>query len=333
MRMDSQAATSRLNIVWRKYFDENQDAALLLSTLGILVFLIILFSFTSQNFFTAPVFVNILTQTSIYIIAGVGMTIVLTSGGIDISIGSIIGLSATVMGIALIDYNAPVAVALLLGLFIGGACGLFNGLLVSVVRVPPIIVTLGTLTLFRGLAYLLGGGTVYMRFPDFMRWLGNGLIMGIPVPVYIAAIVLIWGHIFLNSTRTGQRIVAVGGNEEAARLSGINITFYKTLTYIIMGLLTGLTAIIIISRQDASQAVMGFRIELHVIAAVVLGGTSLFGGRGVVLGTALGALILSVLQTGLLTSGVVEFWQLVTIGLLLIGVVAVRIARQGTEGR
>lgn len=333
MSMESQAADTRPEPFWRKYFDDNPDAALLLSTLGILIFLIVLFSFTSQNFFTFPVFVNILTQASIYIIAGVGMTIVLTSGGIDISIGSIIGLSATVMGIALIDYNVPVAAALLLGLFIGSACGLFNGLLVSVVRVPPIIVTLGTLTLFRGMAYLLGGGTVYMRFPEFMRWLGNGLVMGIPVPVYIAAIALIWGHVFINWTRTGRRIVAVGGNEEAARLSGINIRFYKTLTYVIMGLLTGITAIIIISRQDASQAVMGFGIELHVIAAVVLGGTSLFGGRGVVFGTALGALILGVLQTGLLTSGVVEFWQLVTIGLLLIGVVAIRMARESKEGR
>jgi ribose/xylose/arabinose/galactoside ABC-type transport system permease subunit len=174
---------------------------------------------------------------------------------------------------------------------------------------------------------------VYMRFPDFFRWIGSGTVLGVPVPVWIAAIVLVWGHFFLEATRSGRRIVAVGGNEEAARLSGINVLFYKILTYVIVGILTGIAAIVIIARQDASQAVMGFGIELHVIAAVVLGGTSLFGGKGVVFGTALGALILGVLQTGLLTSGVVEFWQLIAIGLLLIGVVAVRMSRESTESR
>lgn len=333
MTAQSQAAPARREPVWRKFFDGNPDAALLLSTVAILVFLVVVFSFTSSSFFSTPVLINILTQASIYVIAGVGMTIVLTSGGIDISIGSIIGLSATVMGIALIDYGVPAGLAIVLGLVIGIACGLFNGFLIAVVKVPPIIVTLGTLTLFRGLAYLLGGGTVYMRFPDLMQWIGSGVVLGIPVPIYIAALVLIWGQLFLQRTRAGQRITAVGGNEEAARLSGINVTFYKMLTYVIMGILTGITAIVIIARQDASQAVMGFGIELQVIAAVVLGGTSLFGGRGVVLGTALGALILGVLQTGLLTSGVVEFWQLVTIGLLLIAVVAIRRAREGKESR
>lgn len=333
MSVSSQSAGLHADSAWRRFFDHNQNAALLLSTFGILVVLVVVFSLTSQSFFSTSVLINVLTQTSIYIIAGVGMTIVMTSGGIDISVGSVIGLSATVMGIALINYGVPSGVAILLGLLVGAACGLFNGFLVAVIRIPPIIVTLGALTFYRGLAYLLGGGTVYMRFPDFFRWLGTGTILGLPVPVYIAAIVLLWGHFFLESTRAGRRIVAVGGNEEAARLSGINVLFYKILTYMIMGVLTGITAIVIIARQDASQAVMGFGIELQIIAAVVLGGTSLFGGKGVVFGTALGALILGVLQTGLLTSGVVEFWQLIAIGLLLIGVVAVRMSRESTESR
>jgi ribose/xylose/arabinose/galactoside ABC-type transport system permease subunit len=131
----------------------------------------------------------------------------------------------------------------------------------------------------------------------------------------------------------GQRVVAVGGNEEAARLAGINVVATKLLTFVIMGALAALTTIVIVARQDAAQAVMGFGIELHVIAAVVLGGTSLFGGKGLVLGTVLGALILGVLQTGLLLSGVAQFWQLVTLGLLLIVVVAARIAREGVGTR
>lgn len=317
----------------RRHLETYPDLGLILSSLVILVVLVVVFSFTSQQFFSTAVLVNILTQASIYVIAGVGMTIVLTAGGIDISIGSIIGLSATVMGIALIDYGLPSVIALCLGLLVGAACGVFNGFLVAFVRVPSIIVTLGSLTFFRGLAYLLGGGTVYMRFPEFVVWIGGGRILGIPIPVFIALAVVIWGQFFLKSTRAGQRIIAVGGNEEAARLAGIGVTFYKLLTFVIMGILAGLTAIVIIARQDASQAVMGFGIELQVIAAVVLGGTSLFGGKGVILGTVLGALILGVLQTGLLLSGVVEFWQLVTIGLMLIAVVAIRMHRESPEAR
>jgi ribose/xylose/arabinose/galactoside ABC-type transport system permease subunit len=313
--------------------DRHPDAGILLSSLAILLALIVIFSFTSDRFFSQPVLINVLTQTSIYVIAGVGMTLVLTVGGIDISIGSIIGLIATVMGIVIVDGGVPVGVGLLIALALGVACGAFNGFLVAVIRIPPIIVTLGTLTFFRGLAYLLGEGRVYMRFPDFMVWLGAGTIAGVPVPVWIAAATVVWGHYFLKSTRMGQRIVAVGGNEEAARLAGINVVAVKWLTFVLMGLLTALTTIVIVSRQDAAQAVMGFGIELHVLAAVVLGGTSLFGGKGLVLGTVLGALILGVLQTGLLLSGVAQFWQLVTLGLLLIIVVAIRIAREGVGTR
>lgn len=323
------SSPSRPRAVWTDLLERHPDSGLLLSSLAILVLLIIIFSFTSERFFSQAVLVNVLTQTSIYVIAGVGMTLVLTSGGIDISIGSIIGLTATILGIVVIDLGYPAGIGLLVALAVGAVCGAFNGFLVAVVRVPAIIVTLGSLTFFRGLAYLLGEGRVYMRFPEVMVWLGAGTIAGIPVPVWIAAATVLWGHYFLKSTRRGQRIVAVGGNEEAARLAGINVVATKWLTFVIMGVLTGLTTIVIVARQDAAQAVMGFGIELHVIAAVVLGGTSLFGGKGLVLGTVLGALILGVLQTGLLLSGVAQFWQLVTLGLLLIVVVAARIAREG----
>ena len=333
--MTSAAGTPRARprAPWTGLLDRHPDAGLLLSSLAILVVLIAVFSFTSESFFSQAVLINVLTQTSIYVIAGVGMTVVLTAGGIDISIGSMIGLIATVMGIIMIDQAVPAALGLLVALALGVACGAFNGFLVAVVRVPAIIVTLGSLTFFRGLAYLLGEGRVYMRFPDLMVWLGAGTVAGVPVPVWIAAGTVVWGHYFLKSTRMGQRVVAVGGNEEAARLAGINVVATKLLTFVIMGALAALTTIVIVARQDAAQAVMGFGIELHVIAAVVLGGTSLFGGKGLVLGTVLGALILGVLQTGLLLSGVAQFWQLVTLGLLLIVVVAARIAREGVGTR
>ncbi len=309
------------------------DTGLLISSIAMLVVLIVVFSFTSERFFSQAVVVNILNQTSIYIIAGVGMTLVLTSGGIDISIGSVIGLTATIMGLLMIDHGMPAMVAILVALLVGALCGAFNGFLVAIVKVPPIIVTLGTLTFFRGLAYLLGEGRVFMRFPDPLPWIGDGRVLGLPIPVYIAVLTVIGGHFFLTSTRMGQRITAVGGNEEAARLAGIDVVRTKFFTYVIMGVLTGLTTVVIVGRQDAAQAVFGFGIELHVIAAVILGGTSLFGGRGLILGTVLGALILGVLNTGLLLSGVVQFWQLVALGILLIAVVAFRMAREGTESK
>jgi len=309
------------------------DTGLLFSSIALLLLLVVVFSFTSERFFSAAVLVNILTQSSIYVIAGVGMTLVLTSGGIDISIGSIIGVVAVVMGMLMIDLEMPALAAMLAALVVGGVCGAFNGFLVAFVRVPPIIVTLGTLTLFRGIAYLLGDGRVFMRFPEPLPWLGDGRILGLPVPVYIAILTVLWGHYFLTSTRSGRNITAVGGNEEAARLAGIDVVRTKLKTFILMGVLTGLTTIVVVARQDGAQAVMGTGIELHVLAAVIIGGTSLFGGRGVVLGTVLGALILGVLNTGLLLSGVVEFWQLVALGLLLIGIVGVRIAREGVEWR
>lgn len=316
--------------LWRRIIDGHPDTGLLLGTLAGLVAMIVIFSFTADRFFSYPVMVNILTHTSTFVVLGVGMTLVMTGGGIDISIGSIVGLAATVMGIMMVDFGVSGLTGVAFGLAVGAACGLFNGVLVAVVRIPPIIVTLGTLTFFRGLAYLLGDGRAITRFPDLFVWLGNGRILGLPVPVYIAAITVVIAHIFLTSTRTGQRITAIGGNEEAARLSGINVVFYRLLTFVIMGTLTGLATVIIIARQNAAQATMGVGLELIAISAVVLGGTSLFGGRGLILGSVMGALILGVLQTGLLLSGVVSFWQLVTLGLLLIVVVAIRIAR-GSE--
>jgi ribose transport system permease protein len=307
------------------------DTGLLLSSVAMLMVLIVVFSITAPSFFSPTVIINVANQMAIYIIAGVGMTLVMTSGGIDISVGSVIGLTATCMGILMSDMGAPALVAVLAALVIGAACGAFNGLLIAFIRVPPIIVTLGTFTLFRGLAYVLGEGKVYMRFPDPLPWIGDGRIFQIPVPVYIALLAVICGQFLLSSTRLGQRITAVGGNEEAARLAGIDVARTKFLTYVIMGMLAGLTTVVVVARQDAAQAVMGTGVELHVIAAVILGGTSLFGGRGLVLGTVLGALILGVLNTGLLLSGVVQFWQLIALGLLLIVVVAARIAREGTE--
>jgi ribose transport system permease protein len=200
---------------------------------------------------------NILTQTSIYIVLGVGLTIVLAAGEIDISIGSIVGLCATVAGMAMISAGLPWPIGLVAVLAVGALCGLFNGFMTAVIGVPSIIVTLGSLTFFRGLAYLIGEGEVLMRFPSFVVWLGAGSIVGVPVPIWIAAVTAIWGWCFLKLTRAGQHLTAVGGNAEAAGLAGVSIVRTRMLAFVIMGLLAALATIIIVARQDASQPVMG----------------------------------------------------------------------------
>lgn len=321
-----------LNTV-RRRLDAVPDATLLISTLGLLVLLIVIFAFTADQFFTLPVLRNVLTQTSIYIILGIGLTIVLTVGEIDISMGSVMGLGAIVLGTTVIGQGLPIFVGILATLLVGILCGLFNGFLTAVVQVPSIIVTLGSMTFFRGLAYLLGGSEVFVQFPPFLVWIGSGTMIGIPVPVWLAFIAVVWGHLFLKSTRAGQQITAVGGNTEAARLAGINIRKCTILAFVIMGVMAAVATIITVARLDAAQSVMGMGIELQVLAAVVLGGTSLFGGRGIILGSVLGALILSIMQTGLLLSGVVQFWQLIAVGTLLIAVVAIRISREPSEGK
>ena len=327
----SAARSGDFLLALRTRLDAAPDSKLLLSTLSLLLLIILIFAFTADQFFTLSVLRNVLTQTSIYIILGVGLTIVLTSGEIDISIGSIIGLGAMVLGISVINMGFPIGIGLLATLLVGILCGLMNGFLTAVVRVPSIIVTLGSLTFFRGLAYLLGGNEVMFGFPPFLVWIGSGTAFGVPVPVWLALIVVVLGQPFLKSTRTGQHIVAVGGNAEAARLAGINIRFNKIIAFVIMGALSAVAAIVMVARLDAAQSVMGAGIELQVLAAVVLGGTSLFGGRGVILGSMLGALILAILQTGLLLSGVAQFWQLVAVGALLIAVVAIRISYEPSE--
>jgi ribose/xylose/arabinose/galactoside ABC-type transport system permease subunit len=323
--------SSPLVTTLRARLDAAPDAGVILSTLGLMLVLILVFSLTAEQFFSTAVLFNILTQTSIYIVLGVGLTIVLAAGDIDISIGSIVGLCATIAGLGMISAGLPWPVGILAMILVGVLCGLFNGVMAAVIGVPSIIVTLGSLTFFRGLAYLIGEGEVLMRFPPFIVWLGEGTVLGVPVPVWIAALTALWGWAFLKLTRAGRQITAVGGNQEAARLAGISVVRARMLAFVIMGILAALATLIIVARQDASQPVMGAGMELQVLAAVVLGGTSLFGGRGVIAGTVLGALILSILQTGLLLSGVVQFWQLVAVGLLLIAVVAIRMLRENPE--
>ena len=226
-------------------------------------------------------------------------------------------------------------VAVLAAVVIGALVGLVNGLAVTRLKVPPLIVTLGTLTAVRGLAYLAMGSNQVRNFPESFLWIGQGKVMGIPAAGLIALAVVLSGAFLLNCTRFGTYLLAVGGDRSAAIRAGIRVRFYETCAYVICGGLAGLAGAMLVARLNAAQAVLGATMELHAIAVVVLGGTYLFGGYATFLGTLLGAIFLGVAENGLLLMGVPFYWQQIVIGTTLVVAVAIqlyRFRRQGMTG-
>ncbi|MBE9104213.1 ribose ABC transporter permease [Nostoc cf. edaphicum LEGE 07299] len=285
--------------------------------LPILVIICILFAFLSPNFLTGANIVNILRQASINIVLATGMTFVILTGGIDLSVGSILAVSAVVaLLVSLLPALswAAVPAALLAGLLLG----LLNGALITFLDVPPFIVTLGSLTALRGVAFLIAKGTTLIN-PDInFAWVGNTYIGPIPWLVIIALLSVIASWFILRQTVLGVQIYAVGGNERAARLTGIKVNRVLLFVYGISGLLAGLAGIMSASRLYSASGVLGQGYELDAIAAVILGGTSFTGGIGTIGGTLLGALIIAILNNGLTLLNLSYFWQLVVKGLVII---------------
>jgi ribose transport system permease protein len=313
---------------WNQMGKNNPDFNILKSTFLIFLGLFILMALGSRAFLTPRNISNILTQSAMYVIMGVGMTFVLTTGGIDISVGSIVGIATAVIGDVIVNQGMPVWLGFIAGLGAGLLCGMFNAAFITFLKIPPIIVTLGTWTMFRGLAYVYLGGTIYYNFPPVFIAIARGRFLGLPIPVWIAAVVFIWGHYFLTRTKTGRQITALGGNEEAARLAGINTKRLRFFVYSLMGLLVGLASIIVTARLDSASAGTGGGFEMHTIASVVVGGTSLFGGRGLMFGTLLGVLMLGIVENGLLLAGISFFWQRVLLGFIFVSVVGFRTFRE-----
>jgi len=279
--------------------------------------LMIIFWALSPYFFTVSNFLNIAQQTSLNAIIAVGMTFVIISAGIDLSVGSIMAFSGVVLGSAL-HAGIPFPIAILIGLGIGFFCGLINGLLISYGKLPPFIATLGMMSVARGAALLYTEGKPISSFDESFRFMATGEILYIPLPVLIMIAVYLIAHIVLNRTKLGRYSYAIGGNEEAAVLSGIDTKFYKTLIYGIGGMLSGFAAVLLTARLNSAQPIAGMMYELDAIAAVVIGGTSLMGGEGKISGTLIGALIMGVLRNGLNLLGVSSFIQQITIGSVII---------------
>lgn len=283
---------------------------------GLLVLCAVLWALT-PHFLTVSNLLNVAQQTSINAVIAVGLTFVIISGGIDLSVGSLVAFSGVVTA-SLLQRAVPVPLALLAGLLTGLACGLVNGLLITYGRLPPFIATLGLMSVARGGALLYTDGRPVSDFGEDFRWLATGEILRVPVPVVIMIVVYGIAHFVLGRTPFGRYLFAMGGNEEAALLSGVRVRLHKTLVYGVCGLLSALAAAMLTARLNSAQPIAGINYELDAIAATVIGGTSLMGGQGSVVGTLIGALIMGVLRNGLNLLGVSSFIQQVVIGAVII---------------
>ena len=272
-------------------------------------------------FFNVGNLLNIVRNASLLIILGVGQTITLTARDVDLSIGSVLSLTSVVAAILLNRYGCPVPLAILAALVVGVALGLVNGILITYVGLPPFIATYGMLWVLFGFAYLILQGAVIYGFPPTFRVIGNGHLAGIPMPIVIMAVVFAIGYFVLHATTLGRRFFATGANLEAARLSGIKVERVTILAYVISGFLAALAGLVLIAYTNGSEAKIGDSYLLPVLAVVVMGGTSLAGGQGNLLGMLVAALIMAVINNGMNILAVPAIWQSLVVGLLIIGTV------------
>jgi ribose transport system permease protein len=301
-----------------------------LAMLGALALLCVVLSVLSPNFVTAGNLRNVLWQVTAIGIIAIGQTFVILTGGIDLSVGGIAALSAMAGGLLMTSGGAEnVAIGLFATLIVGLMIGTANGLLVSYGRLAPFIVTLGMLSITNSLTYVISDATSVVGLPDAYRFWGRGEIFGIPLYLITFVVLFVLGQIFLSRTKPGRFIYAIGSNEEAARLSGVNVRIYKTLPYAITGLLCAIAALILSGKLGAIDPDTGTGLELRTIAAVVIGGTSLFGGKGSLYGTLIGVFLIGILNNGLNLLRVNAFWQGTAVGVVIIlSVLIERISRR-----
>jgi ribose transport system permease protein len=286
------------------------------TVVGLLLILAV-FAFIAPGFLSERNLMNVLQQSSINACVALGMTLVIISGGIDLSVGPTAALSA-VLSAALMVSGVPPAIAVVAGLGLGAICGLVNGALVAFGGLQPFIVTLGTLSTYRALALIFTGGNPILGVPAAFRSVANGYFFGVPASVIAVIVVALLAAILLRKTPFGEYLLAVGGNEEAAHIAGVPIALTKIGAYVLSGVLAALAALILIGRLGAAEPILGNLWELDAIAAAAIGGASLMGGKGSIIGTLLGAIILGAMRNGLTLLNVQAFYQLLATGLIIL---------------
>ncbi len=326
--------------------DKYKDPLRKMAALAGLVLLVIFFSVTNEFFFTSNNIMTVGLQTSTIALIGIGATCVILTGGIDLSTGSVVALSG-VAAAMIVNAGVPVPLGMVLGILVGGICGLVNGILVTQMKLPPFIATLGMMMVARGLALYVTNAAPVSGMPESFAALGNGALFkiveegpnglpkvvfaGIPYPVIIMIFITVLFTFALTKLKVGRYIYAIGSNEEAARLSGIKTNVVKIYAYVASGLLSGLTGVILASRLVTAQPNGGVAYELDAIASAVVGGTSLMGGVGTIPGTLIGSFIIGVLRNGLNMNGVSSFVQMIVIGLVIIVAVSLDQLRQSKK--
>ncbi len=294
------------------------------TALGLLVLCVGLWIATPY-FATAANLTNVAEQSAIVGVIAIGMTFVILTGGIDLSVGSLVALVGVVIGTSL-QRGVPVIAAIALGLLAGIVAGALNGLMITRGPLPPFIATLGMMSVARGAALMLSDGRPISGFPEGLRALATSDAFGLPAPVVMMLALYLLAYLVLTRTVFGRYMYAIGGNEEATALAGVKVRLWKTVVYAISGLSAGVCAVLLVARLNSAQPIAGIGYELDAIAAVVIGGTSLLGGSGSVIGTLIGALIMSVLRNGLNLLGVSSYLQQVAIGVVIIAAVLIDMA-------
>lgn len=328
---------SKIGDVSLEKFKSKGNLRNILSHVGSLAGLIVLFIFlalASPHFLEVKNLMNIARQSAINSLVSIGMLMAILSAGIDLSVGSVLALSTVITGILVVKLNVNPLIGVIVGLGVGAFLGMINGLMLTKLHLPhPFISTLGMSNIARGLALILTNASPISGFPPGIQYLGSAFIGPVPVSFILVIIVYIVFHIFLTRTPTGRYIYAVGGNKEAARLSGINVDKTLIIVYTLSGLMAAMAGLILTGRVNAAYPLAGLGYDQDAIAAVIIGGASFMGGVGTVWGTLIGAMIMAVLRNGLNLLGVSAEWQTVAIGVVIIGAVYVDVIRRRAQAK
>jgi len=319
-RTDSPAGHGRV----RQFFDRNDQLGVGIA----LLLLIVLMAIIAPYFWSVNNLLEVMRQVSAIAILAAGGTFVILTAGIDLSAGSALGVTAMV-AIVMSNLGMPAIVSVVLALGAGAVIGAINGVFIARFALPAFIVTLAALTYLRGIVYVGTGGTTLIPAEVTYSWIGQGAVFGIPYAVLIMLLVYVAGWFLLNRTVFGRQVYAIGGNAEAARLSGIPVRRVIMLTYVISGLCAGIAGLIVASRLESAVPDLGSGYELNAIAAIVLGGTSLMGGRGSLVGTLIGALFIAVLSNGMTLMNVESFYQQIIMGVVILLAVLIDRLRRG----